>query len=133
MRLFPFSTYSRKVKKVITKGDDNGMKRVITWLALLVLLTTLFLAACESKSLREENEGLKKQIESLTQEKVQLQSQVKESMSKDPELTAKVDELSRANEELKAKVDELSKVNEELKAKAVKKPPGKIKGSLKNK
>jgi peptidoglycan hydrolase CwlO-like protein len=90
---------------VIIKGGDNGMKRVITWLALLALLTTPFLSACESNKLKEENEGLKKQIESLTQEKAQLQSQVKESMSKGSELAAKVDELTKIKEELKAKVE----------------------------
>jgi peptidoglycan hydrolase CwlO-like protein len=121
------------VKKVITKGGDNAMKRVITWLALLALLTTPFLSACESSKLKEENEGLKKQIESLTSEKVQLQSQVKEVVSKGSELTAKVDELTKVNEELKAKVEELSKVNEELKTKVEKKAPAKMKALPKNK
>jgi peptidoglycan hydrolase CwlO-like protein len=119
------------VKKVITKGGNNAMKRVITWLALLALLTTPFLSACESRSLKQENEGLKKQIESLSREKAQLESQVKESMSKGSELAAKVDELTRVNEELKAKVDELSKLNEELKAKIEKKAPAKMKTSPK--
>ena len=95
------------------------MKRVITWVALLALLTTPFLSACESSKLKEENEGLKKQIESLTQERAQLQSQVKESMSKGSELTAKVDELTKGNEELKAKVE--------------KKAPAKMKALPKNK
>jgi peptidoglycan hydrolase CwlO-like protein len=95
------------------------MKRVITWLALLALLTIPFLSACESSKLKEENEGLKKQIESLTSEKAQLQSQVKESISKGSELTAKVDELSKLNEELRAKVE--------------KKAPTKMKASPKNK
>ena len=90
------------------------MKRVITWLALLVLLTTPILSACESRKLKEENEGLKKQIESLTQEKAQLQSQVKEFVSKDSELTAKVDELTRVNEELKTKLEK--KVPTKMKA-----------------
>jgi len=121
------------VKKVITKGGDNAMKSVITWLALLALLTTPFLSACESSKLKEENEGLKKQIDSLARERAQLQSQVKESVSKGSELTAKVDELTRVNEELKAKVDELSKVNEELKAKVEKKAPAKTKTLPKNK
>jgi len=124
---------SRTVKKVITKGGDNAMKRVITWLALLALLTTPFLSACESNKLKEENEGLKKRIESLTQEKAQLELQVKESISEGSELTGKVDELTRVNGELKAKVDELSKVNEELKAKVEKKAPTKMKASPKNK
>jgi peptidoglycan hydrolase CwlO-like protein len=92
------------VKKVIAKGGD-AVKRMITWLALLALLTTPFLSACESSKLKEENEGLKKQIESLTQEKAQLESQVKESTSKGSELTTKVDELSKVNEELKAKLE----------------------------
>ena len=127
------SGYFRTVKKVITKGGDDAMKRVITWLALLALLTTPILSACESSKLKEENEGLRKQIESLTSEKAQLQSQVKESMSKGSGLTAKVDELTRVNDELKAKVDELSKVNEELKAKVEKKAPTKMKSSPKNK
>jgi peptidoglycan hydrolase CwlO-like protein len=121
------------VKKVITKGGDNAMKRVITWLALLTLLTTPFLSACETSNLKQENEGLKKQIESLTSEKAQLQSQVREFTSKGSELTAKVDELTKINEELKAKVDELSKVNEELKAKVEKKAPAKMKALPKNK
>jgi septal ring factor EnvC (AmiA/AmiB activator) len=121
------------VKEVITKGGDNAMKRVITWLALLALLTTPFLSACETSKLKQENEGLKKQIESLTQEKAQLQSQVKESMSKGSELAAKVDELTKIKEELKAKVDELSKLNEELKAKVEKKAPAKMKVLPKNK
>ena len=121
------------MKEVITRGGDNAMKRVITWLALLALLTTPFLSACETSKLKQENEGLKKQIESLTGEKAQLESQVKEFVSKGSELTAKVDELTKVNEELKAKVDELSKVNEELKAKLEKKAPAKMKASPKNK
>jgi peptidoglycan hydrolase CwlO-like protein len=121
------------VKKVITKGGDNAMKRVITWLALLTLLTTPFLSACETSNLKQENESLKKQIESLSREKAQLESQVREFTSKGSELTAKVDELTRVNEELKAKVDELSKVNEELKAKVEKKVPAKMKVLPKNK
>ena len=118
---------------MITKGGDNAMKRVITWLALLALLTTPFLSACESSKLKQENEGLRKQIESLASEKAQLESQVREFISKDSELTGKVDELTRVNEELKAKVDELSKINEELKAKVEKKAPTKMKASPKNK
>jgi peptidoglycan hydrolase CwlO-like protein len=121
------------VKKVITKGGDNAMKRVITWLALLTLLTTPFLSACETSKLKEENESLKKQIESLTQEKAQRELQIREFTSKGSELTAKVDELTKINEELKAKVDELSKVNEELKAKVEKKAPSKMKVLPKNK
>jgi peptidoglycan hydrolase CwlO-like protein len=121
------------VKKVITKGGDNAMKRVITWLALLVFLTTPFLYACDTSNLKQENDGLKKQIESLTREKVQLESQLKEFTSKGSELTAKVDEFTRVNEELKAKVDELSKLNEELKAKVEKKAPAKMKVLPKNK
>jgi peptidoglycan hydrolase CwlO-like protein len=121
------------VKKVITKGGDNAMKRVITWLALLTLLTTPFLSACDTGNLKQENEGLKKQIESLTSEKVQLELKLKEFASKGPELTAKVDELTRVNEELNAKVDELSKVNEELRAKVEKKAPTKMKVLPKNK
>jgi len=117
----------------MTKEGDNAMKRVITWLALLALLTTPFLYACETSNHKQENEGLKKQIESLSREKVQLESQLKEFTSKGSELTAKVDELTRVNEELKAKVDELSKVNEELKAKVEKKAPAKMKASPKNK
>ena len=121
------------MKKVMKKGGDDAMKRVITWLALLALLTTPILSACESSNLKEENEGLRKQIESLTSEKAQLQSQVREFTSKGSELTTKVDELTRVNDELKAKVDELSKVNEELKAKVAKKAPAKMKASPKNK
>jgi peptidoglycan hydrolase CwlO-like protein len=121
------------LKEVITKGGDNAMKRMITWLGLLALLTIPILSACESRSLKQENEGLKKQIESLTSEKAQLGSQVKEYVSKGSELTARVDELTKVNEELKAKVDELSKLNEELKAKVEKKAPSKIKALPKNK
>ena len=109
------------------------MKRVMTWLALLALLTTPLLSACDSGKIKQENEGLKKQVESLTGEKAQLESQAKELASKGSELTAKVEELSKVNEELKAKVEELSKVNEELKAKGEKKTPAKIKGSPKKK
>jgi peptidoglycan hydrolase CwlO-like protein len=121
------------VKKVITKGGDNAMKRVITWLALLALLAIPFLSACDTSKLKEENEGLKKQIESLVSKKAQLESQVKEFVSKGSELTAKVDELTKVNEELKAKVDELSKINEELKAKVEKKAPTKMKALPKSK
>ena len=127
------SGYSGSVKKVMKKGGDDAMKRVITWLALLALLTTPFLSACDTSKLKEENEGLKKQIESLVIKKAQLESQVKEFVSKGSELTAKVDELTRVNEELKAKVDELSKINEELKAKVEKKAPTKMKTLPKNK
>jgi len=81
------------------------MKRVITCLALLVFLTTPFLSACDTSNLKQENEGLKKQIESLSREKAQLESQVREFTSKGSELTAKVDELTRVNEELKAKIE----------------------------
>jgi uncharacterized coiled-coil DUF342 family protein len=109
------------------------MKRVITWLALLALLTTPFLSACESSKLKEENEGLKKQIDSLVSKKAQLESQVREFTTKGSELTAKLDELTRVNEELKAKVDDLLKVNEELKAKLEKKAPAKTKASPKTK
>jgi peptidoglycan hydrolase CwlO-like protein len=121
------------VKKVITKRGNSAMRMRITWLVLLALLTTPFLTACESSKLKEENEGLRKQIESLSREKAQLESQVREFTSKGSELTAKVDELTRVNEELNAKVDELSKVNEELRAKVEKKAPAKMKTSPKNK
>jgi peptidoglycan hydrolase CwlO-like protein len=121
------------VKKVITKRGNSAMRMRITWLVLLALLTTPFLTACESSKLKEENEGLRKQIESLSREKAQLQSQVKEFTLKGSELTAKVDELTRINEGLTAKVDELSKVNEELKTKLEKKVPTKMKAPPKNK
>lgn len=129
----PISEKSCYSKHVITKGGDHTMKRMIAWLALLVLLTIPFLFACESRSLKEENEGLKKQVESLTREKARLDSQTKELTSKSSELTAKIDELTKLNEELKAKVDELSKANEELKAKAEKKAPAKTKAAPKTK
>ncbi len=45
------------MKEVIRKGGDNAVKRVITWLALLVLLTIPILSACESSKLKEENEA----------------------------------------------------------------------------
>jgi len=113
------------VKNVLTKGGDKAMKRVMTWLALLALLTTPLLSACDSGKIKQENEGLKKQVESLTSENAQLESQAKELASKGSELTAKMDELTKANEELKAKVDELSKLNKELIAKSGKKAPTK--------
>jgi peptidoglycan hydrolase CwlO-like protein len=121
------------VTKVITKGGDKRMKKVVSWLALLALLSTPFLSACGTDKLQQEIEGLKKQMESLSNEKAQLESQVKEAMSKGSELSAKMDELAKVNEELKGKVDELSKITQELKTKLEKKAPAKTKASPKKK
>jgi septal ring factor EnvC (AmiA/AmiB activator) len=121
------------VTEVRTEGGDKRMKKVVSYLALLALLSTPFLSACGTDKLQQDIEGLKKQIESLSSEKAQLESQVKEAMAKGSELSAKVDELAKANEELKAKVDELSKITQELKAKSEKKAPAKAKAAPKKK
>ncbi len=113
------------------EGGDSRVKWVTTGLAVVFLLTTLFLPACENKELKQENEALKKQIESLNREKSQLESQLKESTAKSSELTAKVEELTRVNEDLKAKADDLAKANEALKARLEKKAPAQKKGSTK--
>jgi peptidoglycan hydrolase CwlO-like protein len=70
------------------------------------------LTGCESKKLKEENAGLKQQVDSLTLEK--------------NGLAAKVDELTKANADFQAKVGELeAKITELSKPKPAPKPAAK--------
>lgn len=89
------------------------MKKFVV-LALITALAFLPLTGCESKKLKDENAGLKQQVDSLTNEK--------------NGLAAKADELSKANADLQQKVTELEKTVEDLsKPKVVPKTPAKRK------
>lgn len=80
------------------------MKKGIVALAVMLLFALPVLSGCESKKLKQENEALKKQVETLTGEKASAESQVKD-------LTAK---LAKADEDLKAKTEELAKAQEAM-------------------
>ncbi len=81
---------------------------------LIAALMILPLTGCESKKLKEENAGLKQQVDMLTQEK--------------NGLAAKADEMSKANVDLQAKIGDLEKKVEDLsKPKPAAKAPAKKK------
>lgn len=91
----------------IRKEVKSRVKKNIATVAVMLFLAVPFLSGCESKKLKQENESLKKQVETLTGEKTTSESHVKD-------LTAK---LAKAEDDLKAKSDELAKTEEMLKAK----------------
>lgn len=84
------------------------MKKSVASLVIMLFLAVPLLSGCESKKLKQENEALKKQVETVTGEKASAESQVKD-------LTAK---LAKADEDLKATADELAKAQEALAKKA---------------
>ena len=93
------------------RGEVIVVKKLVM-LSIVAALMILPLTGCESKKLKEENAGLKQQVDSLTQEK--------------NGLAAKADELSKANADLQAKVGELeTKVAELSKPKPAPKPAAK--------
>ncbi|MFZ5877091.1 MAG: hypothetical protein ACOYXU_11870 [Nitrospirota bacterium] len=95
------------------------MKKLVA-LSIVAALIILPLTGCESKKLKEENAGLKQQVDSLTQEK--------------NGLAAKADEMSKANADLQAKIGELEKKVEELsKPKPAPKPAAKKSTTTKKK
>jgi outer membrane murein-binding lipoprotein Lpp len=93
------------------RGEVILVKKLVA-LSIVAALMILPLTGCESKKLKEENAGLKQQVDSLTLEK--------------NGLAAKVDELSKANADFQAKVGELeAKVAELSKPKPAPKPAAK--------
>lgn len=83
------------------------MKKSVASLVIMLFLAVPLLSGCESKKLKQENEALKKQVETLAGEKASAESQVKDLSSK----------LAKADEELKTKTEELAKAQEKPKAK----------------
>ncbi len=73
------------------------MKKFAILAVILAFLTVPVLSGCQNKQMQQENEGLKKQVETLKGDKGKLETQVKD-------LTAKVDGLTKENTELKEKL-----------------------------
>lgn len=102
------------------------MKKGFLHLTVLFIFISLLLSGCESKKLKQENEELKKQVESLAGGKAAAETKAND-------LTAQVSELTKKNEELKTKVAELTNTNKKPKSKTSKKQPPKKNSKKKKK
>ncbi len=78
------------------------MRKFAILAVILAFLALPLASGCQSQKLQQENEGLKKQVETLKADKGKLESQVKD-------LTAKVDGLTKENTALKEKAKPAAK------------------------